>query len=138
MRRRRGEGGAATVFVIGLAIVLLVAAGLVIDGGLAINARMKVADDAEQAARAGADAIDLDTLRTSGQVTIDPALARSAASSYLADVGYAFGQYDVTVDADSVDVTVRDRVGTALLELVNISNFDVRAYATASPLTGPS
>jgi Flp pilus assembly protein TadG len=136
--RRRDERGAATIFVIGMAIVLLVAAGLVIDGGLAINARMKVADDAEQAARAGADAIDLDALRNTGEVTIEPGLAQSAATDYLSDLGYGTGQYDVTVAGDSVDVTVRDRVATALLELVNISNFDVQAFATASPLTGPN
>ena len=138
MSRRRDERGAATIFLIGMAIVLLVAAGLVIDGGLAINARMKVADDAEQAARAGADAIDLNALRNAGEVTIDPSLAHSNATDYLADLGYGSGQYNVTVAGDSVDVTVRDRVGTSLLELVNISNFDVQANASASPLTGPN
>jgi Flp pilus assembly protein TadG len=138
MTRRRDERAAATIFVIGMAVVLLVAAGLVIDGGLAINARMKVADDAEQAARAGADAIDLEALRNTGEVTVEPSLAQSAATDYLADLGYGAGQYDVSVAGDSVDVAVRDRIDTALLELVNISNFDVQANASASPLTGPN
>ena len=56
----RSEQGSATVFVIGFAIVLFLCAGLVIDGGLAINKRMRIADDAEQAARIGADSIDVE------------------------------------------------------------------------------
>ena len=59
MRRRRDERGSATVFVIGFALILFLCAGLVIDGGLAINKRMRIADDAEQAARIGADSINV-------------------------------------------------------------------------------
>ena len=47
---RRDEGGTATVFVVGFAVVLLACAGLVIDGGSAINARMKLADAEGRAA----------------------------------------------------------------------------------------
>ena len=59
LRRTRSERGAASVFVVGMSVMLFVCAGLVVDGGLAINARMKVADDAEQASRIGADTLDL-------------------------------------------------------------------------------
>ena len=43
--RRGDESGTATAFVVGFAIVLLACAGLVIDGGTALNARMTLADD---------------------------------------------------------------------------------------------
>lgn len=135
--RRREERGSATVFVIGMAIVLFVCAGLVVDGGLAINARMRVADDAEQAARVGADSVDLDELRAGGEVRIDTTLAANRAAEYLARRGYGVGQYSVAVHDDGVRVSVSDTTNTAILGLVGVRKYDVRAGATAVPETGP-
>lgn len=134
--RRADERGAATVFVIGMSIVLFVCAGLVVDGGLGINARMRVADDAEQAARVGADSIDVAALRAGGGIVIDPALARQRAATYLAARGYGAGQFSVTVDGDAVVVNVTDTTDTLILGIVGIGSFDVRAGATAQPETG--
>lgn len=136
--RRRGERGSAAVFVVGFSIVLFVAAGLVADGGVAINARMRVADDAEQAARAGADAIDLATLRSSGQLAIDPAAAQGRAAGYLQDLGYGGGQYAVSVSGGTVEVELRDRADTLLLGIVGIDDFPVSADATSTPCTDTS
>ena len=125
------------VFVIGFAIVLLSRRP-----GHRRRAGDQRADAGRRRRRAGGPGrcrrIDLDALRNTGRCAIEPGLAQSAATDYLSDLGYGTGQYDVTVAGNSVDVTVRDRVATALLELVNISNFDVQAFATASPLTGPN
>lgn len=138
-RRLRGhEAGSASVFVVGMSIVLLVCAGLVVDGGLAINARMRVADDAEQAARVGADSLDIDELRATGVIVIDEDLARRRAAAYLADRGYAPGQYAVGVDGGAVDVTVRDETKTMILGLVGIQKYDVEAGAVSTPETGPN
>lgn len=134
----RGEAGSASVFVIGMAIVLFVCAGLVVDGGLAINARMRVADDAEQASRAGADSLDIDVLRETGTIVIDEGLARQRAASYLADRGYSPGQFAVNVDGGTVDVTVRDRTKTMILGLVGIGEYNVEAGAVSNPETGPN
>lgn len=136
-RGRATDSGAASAFVVGFAIVLMVAAGLVIDGGTALNARMRVADDAEQAARAGADAIDLETLRDTGVTTLDPALARQRVSAFLTAVGYGPGQYSVTVTGGTVTVTVSDTVATNLLSLIGIDSFPVEATASSTALTGP-
>ncbi|PJJ53570.1 putative Flp pilus-assembly TadE/G-like protein [Mumia flava] len=137
--RGESERGSAAVFVVGMSIVLLVAAGLAIDGGLALNARMRVADDAEQAARVGADSLDIDRLRADGTIVIDVGLARQRAASYLTQRGYAPGQYAVSVApaGAEVEVSVEDTTDTALLGLVNIDTFDVRAAASAEPATGP-
>jgi Flp pilus assembly protein TadG len=136
-RRVRDEAGSAAVFVIGMAIVLFVCAGLVIDGGLAINARMRVADDAEQASRVGADSLDIDQLRATGAVVIDEPLARQRAAKYLEDRGYAPGQFEVDPQGGTVAVTVHDTTSTIILGLVNIPKFNVSASATATPETGP-
>ncbi len=132
--RRRDERGSATVFVLGFAIMLLVCAGLVIDGGGAINARMKLADDAEQAARAGANAIDIDLLRSTGVVALDPGQAQAEAGGFLSSLGY--GNYSVNADGTDVTVTVHDTVPTDMLSFVGINQYDISATVTASAETG--
>lgn len=135
MTDQRRERGAATIFVIGMSIVLLVCGGLVVDGGLAINARMKAADDAEQAARVAADSIDVDLLRSNGVISINENLARQRAADYLIARGYTPGRYQVTFPPGGVRVAVQDTTETTLLQLVQITKFDVDAAATAEPET---
>ena len=134
-RRRRSEQGSATVFVIGFAIVLFLCAGLVIDGGLAINKRMRIADDAEQAARIGADSIDVNEFRRSETLRIDQQLARSRISGYMADLGYGGGNWTADVGQNRVSVSVTDRSKTYILDLFGVE-FPVRASAEAVPDTG--
>ena len=131
---RRDEDGTATVFVVGFAVVLLACAGLVIDGGSAINARMKLADDVEQAARAGAQQIDIDTLRGSNVVTLDGLAAEARARQYLNALGYT----RVTVPpvtGDTITVHAEDTTTTKLLSLIGVHDFDIAATATAQAVT---
>ncbi len=136
MTRYRDERGTATAFILGFAIVLLACAGLVVDGGTAINERMRLADNTEQAARAGAQAIDLTALREDNVVRLDPVAARAAASGYLAGIGYRNYSADVVRDADgqytSVRVVAKDTVPTTMLRLIHIGSFDIDATATAT------
>ena len=60
MRRRRGERGSITPFVIIVAIALLFLAALVIDGSRQLSARARAIAYAEEAARAGAQKINLE------------------------------------------------------------------------------
>ncbi len=133
-RRRRDEGGTATAFVVGFAIVLIAAAGLVIDGGAALNARMRLADDVEQAARAGAQHIDLATLRRTGRVVIDQPAAADAARNYLLALGYTDIAPPVA-NADTVAVQARDTVSTTTLGLIGFDAFHIEASATAQAVT---
>ena len=130
------ESGAATVFVVTFAVVLLVMAGLVVDGGLAINARQRVADDVEQAARAGSQNLDLVTLRTSGLVVIEPGEAKQAAENFLAKRGYPVGNVQVQADGQQVLVRAEIQQQTALLSLIFIDHFTVRAQGQARPAVG--
>ena len=135
MTARRDERGSAAIFVIGMSLVLMVCAGLVVDGGLAINARMRVADDAEQAARVAADSIDVDLLRAGGGIVINEPLARQRAAAYLARRGYGAGQYAIDVDGNQVSVDVDDTTQTTLLSLIDVDSYDVHASATSVPET---
>jgi Flp pilus assembly protein TadG len=130
------ESGAATVFVVTFATVLLVMAGLVVDGGLALNARQRVTDDVEQAARAGSQHLDLVTLRQNGVVRIDPQPAREAAYRFLAKRDYPTSGIQVSANAQQVSVQAQIEQPTALLSLIFIDTFTVRAQGQARPAVG--
>jgi Flp pilus assembly protein TadG len=132
-RTGRDERGTATAFVVGMAIVLLACAGLVVDGGTALNARMRLADDVEQAARAGAQEIDVATLRDSGDLVLDSAAAEDRARVYLVGRGYTVGT--VHADQDTVQVAATYEAPTKLLSLISIDSFTVSASATAEAVT---
>jgi Flp pilus assembly protein TadG len=127
------EQGSATIFVVGLALVLFAGAGLAIDGGRAINARDKATDIAEQAARSGADQLDQDALRNDGTVVLDQTAARARADSFVSVAGYA---PTTATTVDSVTVRASATYRTALLGIVGINTIDVSGIATANPVTG--
>ena len=133
-RDERNERGAATAFFLMLVVVLFACAGLVFDGGSALNARMRLADVAEQAARAGADQIDVAALRDSGMLEVNAQAARQAASDWMRAAGYPDSQ--VSIDAAGrVSVTGSATGNTQILGLVGFSTFTVHATATAEEVT---
>jgi Flp pilus assembly protein TadG len=116
-------------------IVLLLFAGLVVDGGTALAAQGHALDVAQQAARAGANAITPASLRTGGQVhlRIDPAGAQTAARQVLT-AGGATGT--ITVDADVVTVTAHVPARTVILNAIGIQDASGQATASATPVHG--
>jgi hypothetical protein len=127
-RRLRDEHGAAsTGMVVVLGVALLVVGGLVIDGGYTLGARREAMNQAEQAARAGSDALNEGSLRD-GTIRVDPGRAVAAANAYLARVG-AHGR--VSVNGDEVTVTVTSRQDTKILSIVGVGSFPVKATASA-------
>lgn len=131
---RHDDTGSATPFVLGLILVLFAVAGLVADGGRAINARVAITDDAEQAARVGAD--QLGDTRGSGTPRIDPVAATAAAQDFLVARGYAGSRIRVSADTDAVEVTVSDVVPTSLLQIVAIDSFTIEGNASARAAVG--
>ena len=127
--RRRDERGSATAFVVGVAATLVVVAGLVVDGGGALNARTTLADDVEAAAVAGAQATDVLRLRRDSVLVIDPDLARQRALAVLDGLGYE--GIDIDVTDETVTVTAHDTVPTVMLSLIGINQFDIEATATS-------
>jgi hypothetical protein len=112
-------------------------AGLVLDGGNALSAKLHAFDTAQGAARAGAQQLDLTTYRTTGAVQLDPAKAAQAARTWLTAAG-ATGT--VAATTQTVTVTVTASTGTQLLQIVGVTTLHVSATATATPVhavTGP-
>jgi Flp pilus assembly protein TadG len=130
-----GDRGSLSLYLALFTVALLAMAGLVIDGGAAIAARGRAADLAEQAARAGADALSQNTLRggTPAALSIDPAAARSAAGRVL-DLGGATGE--VTVTGLEVSVTAHVPRRAVILSAVGLTDLTGTATATATVLHG--
>ena len=130
-----GDAGAVTVLLLLLTTMLLALAGLVWDGGRAISGRQEAAGLAEQAARAGADVLDLTALRATGADRLDSAGARTAACRYLA-VAAPQARCSVTVAATEVTVDVTTNTRTVLLSLVGIHELRTHGQASARPVRG--
>jgi len=119
------DRGVVTAFVLGLAMCFMVTAGMAVDGGRIVAARVEAADHAENAARVGAQQV---TLLRLGWRLLDPFKAKRAAEEYLSQHGVT-GQ--ITVGLRTVTVTVRLTQQTTLLRLVGISSRTVTASRTA-------
>lgn len=129
----RADEGRATAFVVVLVVGILALAGLTLDGGLALAAKVKANGEAQAAARAGAQAIDLSAYRNTGTLQLLPGQAVADAQSYLAVVG-ASGT--VTVSGDTVAVAITAIQDTQLLGLVGISSLTVHGTGSAHPQRG--
>lgn len=127
------EQGQVTSFVVVFSLTLLVVAGLVLDGGLLLNARQQAADIAGEAARAGAQAVDIGALRASGRHAIDPLQALADADAYLRQVD-ADGV--VTATAEQVTVTVTRSQRLQLLPLVGLREATVTGTGSARSARG--
>jgi hypothetical protein len=124
------DDGGLTAFVVPFVLGLLVLAGLALDGGLTLAAKARANGQAEAAARAGAQAIDLMAYRDSGTLQLLPAEAITKAQEQMA-AGGATGT--VTVSGDTVTVTVTASQPTELLGLIGIDSLSVQGHGNAHP-----
>jgi Flp pilus assembly protein TadG len=103
LTQRRGDRGSVAVFTSIFAVAVVFLTALIMDGGIAMNARGRAADIAGQAARAAAGDIDVGTLRATGKAVIGPGacgLAQQLVDHYAA------------IDSGGVD-----RVNTASMQV---------------------
>lgn len=131
-RHAASEQGSVSALVAVVALGLVMVAGLAYDGGQIIAAQATARDLASNAARAGAQEIDLAELRATGTVLLDPDRAAEAATDYLALTGHS-GR--ITVDGGDITVSVDVRQPMRILPLPART---VAAVHTATALTGPS
>ena len=131
--RGHGEEGMVTAFVVIFVFALLLLAGLVIDGGLTLAARVQAIDEAQAAARAGAQAINLPLFRTTGQVELNPTQAQQEAEAYLASTGH-LGNVRVVGNEVEVSVSITQRM--QILGIGGIGSLTVTGHGNASPVEG--
>ncbi len=127
-RPAAGERGSLAVFLAVLVPGLLLVIGLAVDGGAKVAATQRANAVADEAARAGGQALDVAAALT-GQLRVDPAAAVTAAQDHLARSGVP-GAVTV-VDGDTLQVTTTLTEPTAFLGLVGITEFTVEGTGTA-------
>lgn len=126
--RRKDERGSVTVFVVVFTMTLILVGGLATDGGMLLAARRAAINEAEAAARDGAQAVRTDHLRLDGTVSIDPLEARRRVDAYLARSGHE-GTADII--GDTVRVEVRFTKPLAILGLAGLAPITVRGTGEA-------
>lgn len=128
---RHGQRGSVTVFVTILSVTLIFVAGLVVDGGRILSTRRAAANVAESAARAGAQAIDEDELRRSGQTILHSAQAEQRALALLAANGYS-GTVEVSAGAVTVHATIRREL--QILGIGGLASVTITATGKSEPV----
>lgn len=102
----RGSLGIAGA-IFGLGIVILI--GLVLAQGQSLGSLSRTREAADNAARAGAQQIDVDHLLGTGEVRLDPDLAAAAAADYTSRLP-TVSVTDVQVVGATITVTVAETV----------------------------
>ena len=132
-----GGGARPGQVVLWVAIMLplfLAIVGLAIDGGTLFAARRRAQNAADAAARAGAQQIDIDYYRATGEIRLDQGWARYESRRYLAEQGEPDASIDTT--GQQVMVAVRRDVPLSFLKLVGVGDVSIGATAVAEPFHG--
>lgn len=124
----REDRGQVTAFVVGVMAGLWLFTGIVVDGGLALAAKTRALDNAQEAARTGAQHLDLAALRDTQTYRLDAGRAAAAARSYITATG---DTARVDVEGDTVTVHVTHRAPTQVLQLLGLRHLTVTASAHA-------
>ena len=137
---RTSEAGSATIFLLAIIPVLVILLGLVYDGGEAYTAHTRALNLAEQAARTGAQEVDLATVRAGGPYRLNRPRAIGAATAFLAGSGLHGGQVRIIADPqtgrDAVQVSVPWSVATSFLGIIGKSTIGGTATASARDAAG--
>ena len=126
--RLRDERGSISVLAAVLVPGLLLIIGLAVDGGAKVQAIERADAVAEEAARAGGQALD-QAAALRGQVRVDPPAAIAAAQAYLHRSSVAGTVTVVDRHTIAVDTTVEQP--TVFLDLIGVRTFTVHGHGTA-------
>lgn len=127
------ESGQTTAFVVIITVTLVLCAGLVFDGGRVVSARIRLMGIADEAARAGAQQLDLEVYRRTGHVRLDSSRAGLAARRFLAASSVSG---TVAVSGDRVHVMAVAPVPMRLLSVAGLGQLSVHATGDAHPVRG--
>ena len=141
--KRRDETGSITPFVVIVSLAIILLAALVVDGGRQLNAKGRAIAYAQEAARAGAQGIDVADPR----LDLVPDLALNAAREYCqqamaADPQLVRCRAEITTVNDpsgsynAVAVSTQVRIQAILLGMIRKSVLDASGKALARPVSG--
>ena len=144
-RRPLGERGSFTFAVIFWALIAMMLAGLVVDGGLALTERQRAGDIAEQAARAGANDLDPNALRDGQYQLAGDACDRArkvvnaSGGGGAVVTGCPIGSLTLPngLVVPTMTVQVQIQYTPILIGMIYSGDFIANASATAHPQPGP-
>ncbi|MFJ5120935.1 pilus assembly protein TadG-related protein [Kitasatospora sp. NPDC088548] len=132
LRVRPADEGSAALYLIFGALLFLLLAGFVVDGGQAIHQRDRAADIAEQSARYAANHVSRDALRADGTVSVDPNPAcTSYVQEFAARSGTGVEAHCTSAGGNTVQVEVTLVYRPVLLRLAGRDSLTVHGFATA-------
>ena len=129
--RSADERGNVTLTTLVMVAVLIALGGLLTDGGERIAAVSETKRVAEQAARAGANELDTDSLRTGG-FNVDAASAARRAQAYIASQGLTG---TVNIDGGAVTVRVSKPTSPVILSAFGVGGVTVHGEATSRTIS---
>jgi Flp pilus assembly protein TadG len=131
-KRLRSERGSVLIAGLLLSLALMMLLGAAVDIGHAFIIRRDLTAQADDAALAGSQALNLDALHQ-GQLALDPEQAQAAALQAISPADQA--QASAVASRSEVTVRLQEEMPTILLRLVGLSTLTVGAQATAGPET---
>lgn len=129
-RTRIGDEGSITALVVILTATFVACAGLAVDGGRLVAAKIELGDQAENAARVGAQ--EIASFR-GGSLQLDEFQAVRAAEEFLAASGV---NGDAYIEDNSVTVDVWREVPMTLLRIFGVKEKTLSARRSATPTDG--
>lgn len=126
---RVGDRGSVTLHVVVLAVAILAAVGLIVDGGQKIRASQEADSVAAEAARTGGQAIAASAV-IGGSPVVNPGVAVAAAQQHLAAVGVS-GSVSIQGGSTQIVVSTHIERDTVFLELIGIGSVGGDGYAVA-------
>ncbi|MGW4525022.1 pilus assembly protein TadG-related protein [Amycolatopsis sp. NPDC004378] len=133
MTSLRGERGSASVLILALSIAVLVGVGFAVDGTRKGQAYSQATSIAEEAARAGGQALRTRALAAGAGADVDPQPAMVEAQRYLTVSGVS-GTVRWVDDRIVVDTTITRP--TIFLGSIGIAEFTVHGRGTAVVVSG--
>lgn len=137
----KDERGSATIWILGLSLLLLLFGGLALDYWRGLALQRELAAVADSAAISAASGMNEAHYRSTGEIILDPERSRRLAMDSIAFQGVDLTESQVVVSGDGLSVTVSLQ---AVLELGLLGVFirddeplRVNATATASPRRVP-
>ena len=113
-----GDRGSVTVWTLGMVLIVLLLGALSFDLWSGFGTRRDYAGAADQAAQAGANALDTARFRSTGERKLDPERAEQLAAENLATHGLAnVTGVEIEATADEVVVEVTGDVDVGLLRI---------------------
>ena len=130
IHRFHDERGSVLIAGLLLTVAVLMLLGAAVDVGHAFIVRRDLTAQADDAALAGSQALDLGALHQ-GQLALDPQQAQTIALQTLdSQPGL---QANAVASSGGVTVHLQEQIPTVLLRLVGLSTLTVAAQATAAP-----